>query len=89
MNASGRKNRCSKSTIETPEQTAKFSNTVKFIRTALEHIKVSQLLLGVQLGTLNMYFQTGLQFDVIRIYLQIKYLYISFFFFSSTEIVLF
>ena len=45
---------------ETPEQNEKFANTVKSIRTALEHIKVSQLLLEVQFGTLNMYFQTGL-----------------------------
>ena len=37
-----------------------FPNTVKFIRTALEHIKVSQLALGLQVATLNMYFQTGL-----------------------------
>ena len=27
---------------------------------ALEHIRISQLLPGVQVGTLNMYFQTGL-----------------------------
>ena len=32
----------------------------RFIRTALEHISVLQLLLGVQFGNLNMYFQTGL-----------------------------
>ena len=32
----------------------------RFIRTAIEHIRISQLLLGVQSGTLNMYFQTGL-----------------------------
>ena len=60
MNASGRKNICSKLTRETPEQNEKFANTVKSIRTALEHIKVSQLLLEVQFGTLNKYFQTGL-----------------------------
>ena len=48
MNAPGRKNVYSKSTIETPEQTVKFLNTVKFIRTVLEPIKVSQLVLGVQ-----------------------------------------
>ena len=60
INGSSRKNARSKSTIETPEQTVKFANTVKFIRTALEHIKVSQLVLGVPFRTLNMYFQTGL-----------------------------
>ena len=60
MNAPGRKNVCLKSTRETPQQNEKFANTVKFIRTTLEHIKVSQLLLEVQFGTLNMYFQTGL-----------------------------
>ena len=59
MNAPDRKNVCSKSTIETPKQTMKFANTVKFIRMALEYIKVSHLLLGTQFGTLNMYFQTG------------------------------
>ena len=80
MNAPDRKNVCPKSTIETPKQTMKFANTVKFIRMALEYIKVSHLLLGAQFGTLNMYFQTGQQFDVIQIYLQIKYLYISYFF---------
>ena len=80
MNAPGRKNVYSKSTIETPEQTVKFLNTVKFIRTVLELIKVSQLVLGVQFETLNMYFETGLKFDAIRIYLQIRYLYISYFF---------
>ena len=42
-------------TIETAEQTAKFANTVKFIRTALKHIKILQFLLGVQFGTLNMF----------------------------------
>ena len=60
MNAPGRKNICSKLTRETPEQNEKFANTVKSIRTALEHIKVSQLLLEVQFGTLNMHFQTCL-----------------------------
>ena len=59
MNAPDRKNVCSKSTIETPKQTMKFANTVKFIRMKLEYIKVSHLLLGAQFGTLNMYFQTG------------------------------
>ena len=53
MNTADRKNVCSKSTIETPEQ--------KFRMMALEYIKVSQLLLGV-------------------CKLQIKYLYISYFF---------
>ena len=37
------KNVCSKTRIETPEQTVRFDNTVKFIRTALEHIKVFNL----------------------------------------------
>ena len=32
----------------------------KFIRTALVHIRMSQLALGVQFGTLKLYFQTGL-----------------------------
>ena len=86
MNAPDRKNVCSKSTIETPKQTMKFANTVKFIRMALEYIKLLHLLLRAQFGTLNMYFQTGQQFDVIQIYLQIKYLYISYFF-SFIEIV--
>ena len=51
-----------------------------FIRTALENIITSQLVLGVQFGTLNLCFQTGLQSDVIQIFLLSKYLYISFFF---------
>ena len=61
-----------------------------FIRTTLEHIRISQLVLGFQFGTLNMCFQTGLQFDVIRIYLLSKYIYIYIFlfsFFGFTEIV--
>ena len=33
---------------------------LRFIRTAIEHIRISQLLLGVQFGNLNIYFQTGL-----------------------------
>ena len=59
INAPDRRNVCSKSTIETPKQTVKFANTVKFIRMVLEYIKVSQILLGVQFEKLNMYFQTG------------------------------
>ena len=47
MSTPDRKNLCSKSTIETPEQTVKFANTVMFRMTALEYIKVSQLLVGV------------------------------------------
>ena len=43
MTVSGMKNVCSKTRIETPEQTVRFDNTVKFIRTALEHIKVFNL----------------------------------------------
>ena len=81
MNAPGRKNIYSKSTIETPEQTVKFLNTVKFIRTVLELIKVSQLVLGVQFETLNMYFETGLNFDVIRIFFANQiFIYFIFFF---------
>ena len=82
MNAPGRKNIYSKSTIETPEQTVKFLNTVKFIRTVLELIKVSQLVLGVQFETLNMYFETGLNFDVIRIFFA-NQIFIYFIFFLS------
>ena len=82
MNAPGRKNIYSKSTIETPEQTVKFLNTVKFIRTVLELIKVSQLVLGVQFETLNMYFETGLNFDVIRIFFA-NQIFIYFIFFFS------
>ena len=33
----------------------------RFTRTALKHIRISQLLLGVQIGNLNMCFQTGLK----------------------------
>ena len=47
MSTPDRKNVCSKSTIETPEQTVKFANTVMFRMTALEYMKVSQLLVGV------------------------------------------
>ena len=82
MNTPGRKNIYSKSTIETPEQTVKFLNTVKFIRTVLELIKVSQLVLGVQFETLNMYFETGLNFDVIRIFFA-NQIFIYFIFFFS------
>ena len=82
MNAPGRENVYSKSTIETPEQTVKFLNTVKFIRTVLELIKVSQLVLGVQFETLNMYFETGLNFDVIRIFFA-NQIFIYFIFFLS------
>ena len=82
MNAPGRKNIYSKSTIETPEQTVKFLNTVKFIRTVLELIKVSQLVLGVQFETLNVYFETGLNFDVIRIFFA-NQIFIYFIFFFS------
>ena len=82
MNAPGRENVYSKSTIETPEQTVKFLNTVKFIRTVLELIKVSQLVLGVQFETLNMYFETGLNFDVIRIFFA-NQIFIYFIFFFS------
>ena len=82
MNAPGRKIIYSKSTIETPEQTVKFLNTVKFIRTVLELIKVSQLVLGVQFETLNMYFETGLNFDVIRIFFA-NQIFIYFIFFFS------
>ena len=82
MNAPGRKNIYSKSAIETPEQTVKFLNTVKFIRTVLELIKVSQLVLGVQFETLNMYFETGLNFDVIRIFFA-NQIFIYFIFFLS------
>ena len=82
MNAPGRKDIYSKSTIETPEQTVKFLNTVKFIRTVLELIKVSQLVLGVQFETLNMYFETGLNFDVIRIFFA-NQIFIYFIFFFS------
>ena len=82
MNAPGRKNIYSKSTIETPEQTVKFLNTVKFIRAVLELIKVSQLVLGVQFETLNMYFETGLNFDVIRIFFA-NQIFIYFIFFFS------
>ena len=35
-----------------------------FIRTSLEHNRISRLLLGVRFGNLNMYFQTGPTFDV-------------------------
>ena len=45
MNTPGRKSVCSKSAIETPEQTG---NCWRFIRMALEHIRISQLLPGVQ-----------------------------------------
>ena len=82
MNAPGRENVYSKLTIETPEQTVKFLNTVKFIRTVLELIKVSQLVLGVQFETLNMYFETGLNFDVIRIFFA-NQIFIYFIFFFS------
>ena len=38
MNTPGRKNVCSKLTIETPEQAVKFA---QFIRTVLEHVRIS------------------------------------------------
>ena len=76
----GKKNVFSKSTIETPEETVNYEICSKFIRTALKHIRTSQLTLGVQSGTLNMYFQARLYFDVLRLYFQIKNLYVSFFF---------
>ena len=57
MNTPGRKNVCSKSTEETPEKIEICSN---FKRTALEHIRISQLVPRVQLVTLKVYFQTGL-----------------------------
>ena len=57
MNNPGRKNICSKSTVETPEKTEICS---KFKRTALEHIRISHLVPGVQFVTLKVYFQTGL-----------------------------
>ena len=58
MNAPGTRNLCSKLTIETPEQTVKFA--LKVYKNNIEHIWASQLVLWVQFGTLNMYFQTGL-----------------------------
>ena len=43
------------------------------------------LVLGVKFGTLNMYFQTGLKLDIIRIYLQMEDLY-TFYLFLHFEL---
>ena len=86
MNSLGRTNICSKSIKETPEQT-EICSKFHGIRKALEHIRISQLVLRVQIGTLNMYFQTGLQFEVIYEFICKSNIYIFHILFSFIKIV--
>ena len=58
----------------------------RFKRTALEHIRISQLLLGVQFGNLNMYFQTGLNLTSYEFICRSN-IYIYIYIFSIIEIV--
>ena len=52
----------------------------RFIRTALEHIIISQLLRGVQFGNLNMYFQTGVNLTSMNLFANQIFIYFIYFF---------
>ena len=58
----------------------------RFIRTALEHIRILQIILGVQFGNLTMYFHTGLNLMSYEFICK-SHIYIFHIFFGFIEIV--
>ena len=85
MNTPGWKNLCSKSPIETPEQTVKFALKV-YKNDTRRYLSFTACPMSSIWNFEHVFSNWGIAWGHIRIYLQIKYLYISYCSFGIIEI---